>query len=263
MRYALDAGKAPAGVVPARHGFSPPWSTWRQDYRRLFSSLGRVFGVSFAYLPWYTGDYLRDTRHLSPLKHGVYLLLLAHCWDQKGPVPLDEQEVAGIANCRSHDEIEAMRYILKRFFVRMEDGWYNARIQSEIEKAESISRARSQAGRKGYEARVKHLPSKTQARASTPTPIPILSPEKPVAGAHKDSKAAARPQTRGTRLPSDWIPGPEGVAFCREHRPDLDVMLTSERFRDYWQAQPGQRGVKIDWQATWRNWVRNERREKV
>lgn len=32
-----------------------------------------------------------------------------------------------------------------------------------------------------------------------------------------------------------------------------------ERFRDYWKAQPGQRGVKADWFATWRNWCRNEK----
>ncbi len=29
-----------------------------------------------------------------------------------------------------------------------------------------------------------------------------------------------------------------------------------EKFRDYWTAQPGQKGVKTDWSATWRNWAR-------
>lgn len=29
-----------------------------------------------------------------------------------------------------------------------------------------------------------------------------------------------------------------------------------EKFRDYWAALPGQKGVKTDWPATWRNWVR-------
>jgi len=125
--------------------------------------------MSFAFMPLYSGDYLRDTRHLSPLRHGVYLLLLMHCWDQKGPVPLDEQEAAGVANCRSSDEIEALRYILARFFIRCEDGWYNKRMQAEIERAESISRARSEAGRQGYQAKAKQLSSKSQASASTPT----------------------------------------------------------------------------------------------
>jgi uncharacterized protein YdaU (DUF1376 family) len=131
--------------------------------------------LSFAYLALYTGDYLRDTRHLTPLRHGVYLLLLMHCWDSRGPAPLDEQECAGIANCRSADEIEALRYILEKYFVRMDDGWYNHRMQAEVEKAQSISAARSKAGSKGYQAKAKHLLNKSQALVSTPPPPPYTT----------------------------------------------------------------------------------------
>jgi uncharacterized protein YdaU (DUF1376 family) len=152
--------------------------------------------MSFAFLPLYTGDYRRDTQHLSPLRHGVYLLLLFHCWDTRGPVPIDEQECAGIANCRSSDEVDALRYILGRFFVRMEDGWYNERMQREIERAENISGARSEAGKKGYEARAqaiaKQVLSNCQASASTPTPTTTFTPT--TIPTHKSkSKAKARP----------------------------------------------------------------------
>jgi hypothetical protein len=96
-------------------------------------------------------------------------------------MPLDEQECAGICNCRSADEIDAMRYILGKYFTRMEDGHYNHRMQSEVERSEAISSARSEAGRKGYEARAKRLPSKSQAIAKqvhlSPSPSPSLSQE--------------------------------------------------------------------------------------
>lgn len=92
--------------------------------------------MSFASMPLFTGDYLRDTRHLSPLRHGVYLLALMHCWDSKGPMPLDEQEAAGICNCRSSDEIEALRYITDRYFIRMDDGHYNKRMTEVVADAE-------------------------------------------------------------------------------------------------------------------------------
>lgn len=136
--------------------------------------------MSFAFLALYTGDYLRDTRHLSPLKHGVYLLLLMHCWDQRGPLPLDEQECAGIGNCRSTDEIDALRYIIDRYFIRMEDGYYNSRIQREIERSIKISSARSDAGKKGYQAKAKQLPSKSQALASTSTPTTTTTKPNPL-----------------------------------------------------------------------------------
>ena len=145
--------------------------------------------MSFAYLALYTGDYLRDTRHLTPQKHGVYLLLLMHCWDSRGPAPLDEQECAGIANCRSADEIEALRYVLGKYFVRMNDGYYNDRMQREVERAQSISAARADAGFKGYQARVKQLPSKRYASASTPPPPPPLTPPPPPSPPQEKQKA--------------------------------------------------------------------------
>lgn len=142
--------------------------------------------MSFAFMPIYTGDYLRDTRHLTPAKHGIYFLLLMHCWDQKGPLPLDEQECAGIANCRSADEVESLRYILTKFFIRMDDGFYNRRMQTEIERAENISHARSDAGRKGYQAKAKQLLSKCLASASTPTPTPTTTPTPTLTPTGKD-----------------------------------------------------------------------------
>lgn len=105
--------------------------------------------MGFKFISIYTGDYLRDTRHLSPTKHGIYLLLLFHYWDQQAPLTLDEQELAGITNCRSADEIEALRYVLNRYFIRAEDGWYNKRMEEEICRAEVLSKERSKAGKKG------------------------------------------------------------------------------------------------------------------
>ena len=227
--------------------------------------------MSFAYLALYTGDYLRDTRHLSPMKHGIYLLLLMHCWDQKGPVPLDEQEAAGIANCRSTDEIEALRYILDRYFVRMDDGHYNKRITEEVAKVERLSRQFHDAGLKSAEARRAKARAGTQAKAEgrlslgltkaeprsvSPSPSPSPTPEKESLGV-----TSAEKQARATRLalltcPEDW------VLWCKANRPDLDPLQTWDRFSDYWKAVPGAKGRKLDWPATWRNWVRNEKEGK-
>lgn len=165
-------------------------------------------------MPLWTGDYLRDTRHLTPQKHGIYLLLLMFCWDQKGPVPLDEQEAAGIANCRSADEIEALRYILARYFVRMEDGFYNKRMQLEVERSEALSRARAEAGRKGYESKrqselrdgqaiAKQLPGNCQASASIPNPNPIPTPDQEKHMARKSAPPRSRKEQQ-TPLPADF-----------------------------------------------------------
>ena len=64
---------------------------------------------------------------------------------------------------------------------------------------------------------------------------------------------------RGSRLPSDWVLSDDLRAWAVQERPDLDADSTADEFRDYWTAKPGQDGLKLDWPATWRNWVRKER----
>lgn len=67
---------------------------------------------------------------------------------------------------------------------------------------------------------------------------------------------------RGSRLHIDMAMPEEWAVFCVQERPDLNILQTFLGFRDYWIAQPGQKGVKLDWSATWRNWVRNQKAPK-
>ena len=73
----------------------------------------------------------------------------------------------------------------------------------------------------------------------------------------KEEKRAREPS--GSRLPLDWVMPDEWAAWAKEARPDLDPIITSCRFADYWHGKPGKDGRKADWLATWRNWVRGEK----
>lgn len=44
--------------------------------------------------------------------------------------------------------------------------------------------------------------------------------------------------------------------------PSADIDAEMKIFEDYWNAQPGQKGVKVDWHATWRNWIRRALKTK-
>ena len=62
---------------------------------------------------------------------------------------------------------------------------------------------------------------------------------------------------RGTRLPDDWRPTRcEANSAVEDGHPLdwLDTQLAS--FCDYWHAKAGAQATKLDWDATWRNWLR-------
>jgi hypothetical protein len=61
----------------------------------------------------------------------------------------------------------------------------------------------------------------------------------------------------GKRLANDFSFPLEWEQFCQQTRPELNPTKTFDQFKDYWIAQAGQKGVKLDWFATWRNWVRS------
>lgn len=72
-----------------------------------------------------------------------------------------------------------------------------------------------------------------------------------------DTDTDKKVSSRGTRfslvaLPPDW------ESFCMQERFDLRPEEVFKTFSDYWIAKPGREGVKLDWAATWRNWVRNQ-----
>lgn len=79
----------------------------------------------------------------------------------------------------------------------------------------------------------------------------------------EEEKEAEREKTRrGTRLDPDCLLSFGWHHFCTQTRPDLVPREVFDSFKDYWIAQPGQKGVKTDWDATWRNWVRRQQAPK-
>ena len=64
---------------------------------------------------------------------------------------------------------------------------------------------------------------------------------------------------RGSRLPTDFEIPDDWVSFCQTERPDLQAHKVFDNFKDYWVAAP--KGTKLDWSATWRNWVRGQKSE--
>ena len=64
---------------------------------------------------------------------------------------------------------------------------------------------------------------------------------------------------KGTRILNDWQLPDEYKTWAIENGIDEDrIQSIADRFKDYWLGVAGAKGVKLDWLATWRNWIRRD-----
>jgi uncharacterized protein YdaU (DUF1376 family) len=202
------------------------------------------------YYQFNIGDYQSHTSHLSDIEDLVYRRLLDWYYLHECPIPLDEAEVSRQIRMRSHTESIAI--VLREYFVYTDSGWIHNRANKEIAKADEKSEKASASAKARWSKKdANALPTQSESNATHNT-LPITQDTKPI----KENK-------KGSRLSQDWFLTKSLGDWATQERPDLDVRQVAEQFKDYWIAQPGQKGVKLDWDATWRNWVRNTKAVKA
>jgi hypothetical protein len=148
-------------------------------------------------------------------------------------------------------QINAVQTVLEEFFMfDMEnDCWFHKRCDKAIADYQAKAERNREVGKLG--GRPKSNPS------ANPEETQVVSKDNPN---HKPITINHKPidkKTLGKRLANDFSFPLEWEQFCKETRPELHPTRTFDQFKDYWIAQAGQKGVKLDWFATWRNWVRS------
>ncbi|MBC7594568.1 MAG: hypothetical protein H7288_11625 [Kineosporiaceae bacterium] len=109
-------------------------------------------------------------------------------------------------------------------------------------------------GRKGGEARAKQVASQSLSKGSSQTQAETETETE----TSTSNEVLKRPASRGSRLSPEWMPSAASVATAKTDAPDIDCQAEHSTFVDYWIAQPGQKGVKTNWESTWRNWMRRK-----
>ena len=197
------------------------------------------------------GDYAKKAGRLTMLQHGAYTLLIDSCYDREIFPTLEQALEWTWASTEA--EIDAVKFVLSRFFVLDIQGTYiQDRILEELlqyhKNADTNKRIADEREAKRRENNTKRVQVVNEA---TPNHEPLTTNHKPI----KENK-------RGSRLAQDWVLSKSMGDWATQERPDLDVRQVAEQFKDYWVAQAGQKGVKLDWDATWRNWIRNTKAVK-
>ena len=202
------------------------------------------------YYHHHIGDFIKATARLTDAQSMAYLRLIWMYYDRERPLPDD---IEALAFQLGIDE-KTVQLILVSYF-RLEDGcWHHTRCDAEIKEYKQLIHKRSKAGKASAEHRANTSSTPVEQVSDTqPTDVQLTNNHEPVTNNHIKEKRPRSTRFDLNDVPDDWID------FCNQERPDLDPRKTFDAFRDYWIAQPGSKGVKADWTATWRNWIRNTR----
>lgn len=197
-------------------------------------------------MPLYVADYLADTQSLTTEQHGAYLLMLMHYWRSGEAIPDDMVTLRMVTKLSTH-KLKKFVPTLEKIFQHKDGKYFHSRVESELAKAKEISEVRAKAGRKGGEANAKQMPPKSYTE------------EPSNEGSRERSKKRA--PAKGCRFSLSLVTE-RWAEVAQELRPDLNANDVMQDFADYWTAKTGKDATKADWLATWRRWLRNEKREE-
>jgi len=197
---------------------------------------------------FHIGDYKSHTSHLTPMEDLAFRRLLDFYYLHEHPIK--HRDIARQIGLKDFEQ--DVLTVLEEFFLSTDAGFVNPRADKEIAKYREFS----EAGKRGAAKRWG-----TNGEANSPPNATLIATNnhKPITINHKPKVES----TRGSRLSPDFCLTEDWKDFCQQDRPDLNPSKVFESFKDYWIAKAGQQGVKLDWFATWRNWVRSQNQAHV
>ena len=104
------------------------------------------------YMPFYVGDYLADTRQLTTIEHGAYVLLLLCMWRAGGALPNDDAKLARFTGLTPR-QWDRMKPHIMPFFDVENDQIIQRRLTSELTRHSDAVRQRRDAGSQGGKAK--------------------------------------------------------------------------------------------------------------
>ena len=185
---------------------------------------------------------------------GIYLKLLWLYYDTEQPLPNAMFELSMKVNAR--DQQDALVGILGMFFKLEDNKWHHTRCDKEIKHYHQQLDTASKAGKASAAKRALNKNPTVVERSLQirSTDVQPTNNQQPIT-INQEPKVKTQ---RGSRLPTDWTLPDDWKAWAEAERPDLTINMVADSFRDFWIAKPGAGGFKLDWQATWRNWIRSQ-----
>ena len=219
------------------------------------------------------GDYAKKAGRLSMLQHGSYTLLIDACYDREQFPTLEEAIEWTWAS--TAEEIDAVSFVLGRFFT-LENGVYvQNRIREEIEAYQKQSSTNKRIANERETKRAENSTERTRSvdealektHASPPNQEPITNNQEPItkyiiSGPGQPEppmpcKTVRKVSGRRTALTGEWVIEdgcPRDLYAKQVGMTEADIDIQCDKFENF---HKGKGNLMADWDSAWRTWCRN------
>ncbi len=200
---------------------------------------------------------------LTPELRPWLLMLWRESWRQIpcGSLPDDDEEIAAIIGW-APTYFAAGRKILMRGWQRHSDGRLYHEVITGLVLSMLSERARFRQRQRKHRSQAVDPDSVTGMSRVTHGVSQAEGEVKGEVKATPKTKVKSLVSAQGSRLPDgwqlpeDWLAWAVGSAGMSDDAVQREALV----FRDYWRSKAGAGARKVDWLATWRNWIRRMNR---
>ena len=202
------------------------------------------------YYKRHIGDYHKKAGRLTMLQHGSYTLLIDACYDrERFPT---EDEAIDWCWASTDEEVAAVKFVLRRFFIEENGVYVQKRIAEEVdaykdkcETNRAIAVAREQ--RKATNRDTDSTKRAGSVNDSPPNHKPLTNNHKPIEEKQVKEKSRSRfsPPTKQQLI---------------EYQQEAGLNFDADKFIDYYEANGWMvgRAKMKDWKAAARNWNKRQ-----
>lgn len=207
---------------------------------------------------------------MSAAETGIYITLIATMYERGEPIKEDHSRLARLCGA-SNSSFKAClnSLVLDGKIIRSKDGLWNERVQKEtVYRQEKSEVGRNAANALWDKKRNKinvgadanAMPGQSGRNANQkPESEPEARIDKEGSSLRSLAPQAASKRKLGTRLPNEWVLPQGWGRWALEEVTGATVEVIrsqADQFKDYWISKTGSGATKMDWEATWRNWIR-------
>jgi uncharacterized protein YdaU (DUF1376 family) len=197
------------------------------------------------YFKFNIGDYHKKAGRLSMLEHGAYTLLIHACYDrERFPT---EDEALDWCWARTDEEVQAVKFVLRKFFEEQDGRFYQKRIEDEITNFHEKSEKNREIALKREAARRTKREEKNTKRDESST--------------KREPNAHEAPPNHKPITKNHYKFTPPSVKEVREYCQERSNGVDPQTFVDHYEANGWMRGkTKVkDWKACVRTWEKNNK----